>query len=163
MPVWIFSFCLLHCSSYYFLLCFALVSVASSHVLFLSCSISLHAMCSGQRSVLLLLLRNLSTGSALFPVSLMGLISHIFCQVSRSIPQPAAAPTQWKKSRKASRITTPLLSVGQRFSLQTMRPRLNTDHPGPLWPSRRHSHRIQTSYCHVVSADGWAVQSLKHL
>lgn len=47
-------------------------------------------------------------------------------QVSLSIPQPAAAPILWRRSKKTSRTTTRRWSAVPRSSLPTTRPRLNT-------------------------------------
>ena len=46
-------------------------------------------------------------------------------QVSLFIPQPTAAPTLWKRSRRISRTTMLLWSAVPRYCLLTLRPRWN--------------------------------------
>lgn len=67
------------------------------------------------------------------------MVKHLF-QVSLSIPQPPAARIQQRRSRKPSRITTPLSSVGPRFWLPTVRPRSDISPLNNTYTCK-HTHR----------------------
>lgn len=123
-----------------------LLSLASIFVyLSLHClSLPVQPMCSGQQSVCLCVLRNLSTCSSWAKLFFSSVCNgpnatSTSIQVSLSIPQPVAAPTRWRRSRKTSRITMLLWSVVPRYCLPTVRPRSDTHHPCPLLPTHSHT------------------------